>query len=86
MDDLPSDDIFSLDLSGFGAEGFTLRDRLDMTGHATGRIDPHINTDILGPDNKVLRRTASEEFGPADFRDLCNNQLPGFNGMQLGPD
>jgi hypothetical protein len=48
-----------------------------MTGHASGRIDPHVNTDLLGPGGGVLRQA-----GGVDFRDLCCNQLPGFNGMQ----
>jgi len=71
-------DLFKLDLGQFGAPGFTLQDRLDMTGHRSGLVDPHINTDVVGPTGSVLRNT-----GPGgDFRDLCHNQLPGFNGMQ----
>ena len=71
-------DLFNLDLGPMGTPGFTLRDRLDMTGHRHGRKDPHINTDIINPNGKVLRN-----FGPGqDFRDLSENQLPGFNRMQ----
>lgn len=70
-------DMFELDLGQFGAPGFTLRDRLDMTGHGSGRVDPHVNTDLVNSNDQVLRRS-----GGADFRDLAHNQLPGFNGMQ----
>lgn len=70
-------DMFELDLGQFGAPGFTLRDRLDMTGHGSGRVNPHLNSDLVNPNDQVLRRTEG-----ADFRDLTHNQLPGFNGMQ----
>lgn len=69
--------LFELDLGGFGAQGFSLNDRLDMTGHRYGQVDPHLNSDLAGPGGQVLRRV-----GGADFRDLTHNQLPGFNGMQ----
>ena len=68
--------LFEMDLTPFGAEGFTLEDRLDMTGHRSGRVDPHINTDLINPGGHVLR--------DEPFRDLSNNQLPGFNGMHNG--
>jgi hypothetical protein len=69
-------DLFEFDLSQFGANGFTLRDRLDMTGHRSGAVDPHINTDLLNPSGNVMRDPI--------HRDLSNNQLDGFNGMQRG--
>lgn len=72
-------DLFEMDLGEYGAPDFSLRDRLDMTGHPSGSVDPHINTDLINPQDRVLRR----EDG-ADYRDLCNNQLPGFHGMQDG--
>ncbi|MCK4871519.1 MAG: hypothetical protein KAS72_02225 [Phycisphaerales bacterium] len=68
-------ELFDMDLGAFGAPGFTLRDRLDLSGHSSGLVDPHINTDLINPNDNVLR-------GP--YRDLSNNQLPGFNGMQNG--
>ncbi len=73
-------ELFDLDLGQFGASGFTLRDRLDMTGHPKGNVDPHINSDlVINQSDYVLRKV-----GNADYRDLCSNQLPGFNGMQKG--
>lgn len=72
-------DLFEMDIGQFGAPGFSLRDRLDMTGHRSGRVHPHINTDILRPNGGVLGRVNG-----ADFRDLSHNQLPGFNEMQNG--
>jgi hypothetical protein len=72
-------DSFNLDLDLLGAPGFKLKERIDLSGHSSGKIDPHINVEIINPDNEILRKT-----GPsADFRDLTNNQLPGFNGMQV---
>lgn len=73
-------DLFDLDLSQFGTPGFTLSDRLDMTGHRSGRVDPHINTDILRADGSPLRYTGHR----GDFRDLSHNQIDGMNGMQSG--
>lgn len=70
-------DVFDLDLTPFGAPGFTLGDRVDFSGHKSGTVDPHMNSDIINPQGRVLRRE-----GPADFRDIVHNQLPGFNGMQ----
>ena len=75
-------ELFNMDLGPHGAPGFNLRDRLDMTGH--GHTDPHINTDMHGPGG-LLRGPYYGPCGPADFRDLTHNQLPGFNGMQFGP-
>lgn len=72
-------ELFDLDLGQFGAPGFTLRDRLDMSGHQSGNIDPHINSDLVNPNDVVLRKVSE-----TDYRDLCSNQLPGFNGMQKG--
>lgn len=66
---------FELDLGPFGAPGFQLRERLDFTGHASGRVLPHINADLCGPSG-VLGYTPG-----ADFRDLTHNQLPGFNNI-----
>ena len=60
--------LFELDLQ-FGAPGFVLRDRLDMSGHRSGRVLPHINSEVTFGGNVVIG-------------DLSNNQLPGFNGMQ----
>lgn len=72
-------ELFDLDLGKFGAKDFKLSDRLDMSGHRSGNIDPHINTDLINPSGQILRKD-----GKADFRDLSNNQLVGFNGMQKG--
>ena len=71
-------DLFDLDLSQFGAPGHTFRDRLDMTGHASGRVDPHINSEILRQDGSPLGYTRPR----GDFRDLAHNQIDGMNGMQ----
>lgn len=68
----------SLDLGQFDAPGFKLNERIDFSGHPSGRIDPHINVDLVNPNNDILRYTEPR----ADFRDLVSNQLPGFNGMQ----
>ncbi len=62
-----------VDLGQFGAPGFTLSDRVDLSGHSSGKVNPHLNSEILSPEGQALR-------GP--FRDLSSNQLPGFNGMQ----
>lgn len=70
-------DLFKMDLGDFGAPGFSLHDRLDMSGHQSGMVVPHLNTDLVNLNGNVLRRC-----GDADFRDLTHNQLPGFNGMQ----
>ena len=67
-----------LDLGPLGAPGFRMSERLDFSGHASGRVDPHVNVDIFTPQNTILRNTGPE----ADFRDITHNQLPGFNGMQ----
>ena len=72
-------DLFEMDLGPLGAPGFTLGDRLDMTGHPSGRVDPHINTDILCQNGSVASRV-----GNADFRDLAHNQVAGSNRMQNG--
>ena len=66
-------DLNRLDLGEFGAHGFELHDRLDMTGHLSGRVDPHINSEVIRSDNDQVT-----------IRDLSSNQLPGFNGMQNG--
>jgi len=68
---------FKLDLSSFGAPGFSLRERSDFSGHKNGRVDPHLNTEVMrqnpdGSQSKVVR-------------DLTNTQFPGFNGMQQKP-
>lgn len=65
----------NLDLGQFGAPGFTLNTRLDLSGHRSGLVDPHLNVDLEGPSGIMRQDT---------FRDLTNNQLPGFNGMQNG--
>lgn len=64
----------SVNLGPMGAPGFQLSDRLDMSGHASGSVLPHVNSEIINPSGSALR-------GPA-FRDLANNQVPGMNGMQ----
>ncbi|MEI7899676.1 MAG: hypothetical protein WCK89_05455 [bacterium] len=58
-----------LPLDQFGAPGFSLRERLDFSGHGNGRVTPHLNAELFNGD-RVLGR------------DLANTQLPGFNGMQ----
>jgi len=73
-------DLFEMDLGEFGAEGFSLRERADFTGHESGKVDPHENVDLLRGDD-ILRRCNDGEWR-ADFRDLTHNQFPGFNGMQ----
>lgn len=62
-----------LDLGRFGAMGFSLRDRLDMSGHRAGRTDPHVNSEVV-----------QSETEDKVARDLAANQLDGFNGMQNG--
>lgn len=62
LSDLPLDDL--------GAPGFTLRQRVDFSGHHTGLVTPHVNADVIGPCGNSL------------CRDLANTQVPGFNGMQ----
>jgi hypothetical protein len=57
-------------LGPFGAPDFTLSERLDMSGHKSGRVDPHLNTDVLNPSGTTVAR------------DLTNTQIPGMNGMQ----
>ena len=69
-------ELFEFDLGPYGAPGFKLGDRLDMTGHRSGMVDPHINTDLINPSSNVMRSP--------EYRDLSNNQLDGFNGMQKG--
>jgi len=68
-------DLFRLDLRKFGAPGFEIRDRLDMTGHRSGRVIPHINSEVVvaGTDKRVIVKSR---------QDLAANQVPGFNGMQ----
>ena len=68
--------LFEMDLGQFGAPGFQLRDRLDMSGHS-GK-EPHDNSAIINPCGQELRW-----FGRgSNFRDLSENRLPGFNGMR----
>ncbi len=57
-------------LESFGAKGFTLTDRLDLSGHAKGTVDPHLNSEVLKAD------------GTRVVRDLATTQIPGMNGMQ----
>jgi hypothetical protein len=64
-----------MDLSKLGAPGFQLRTDLDFSGHGSGLVDPHVNVRLINPSGDPMG-------GP--FRDLTNNQLPGFNGMQNG--
>ena len=72
-------ELFKMDLGPMGAPGFQLQDRLDMSGHQSGNVAPHLNSDLINPSGHILRNT-----GPGgDFRDLNHNQLPGFNGMQF---
>ena len=61
-----------LDLSGFGAPGFELRERLDLSGHASGRVVPHVNAEVLNSRDEVVAR------------DLASNQLDGFNILVNG--
>ncbi len=72
-------DGFELDLTELGAPGFSLNERIDLSGHQSGKVDPHINTEIIRHNGNVLRGTG--RLGD-DFRDLTHIQLPGFNGMQ----
>ena len=67
---------FRMPLDNFGAPGFTLKERVDFSGHKSGRVDPHVNLDILNSNDEKLT------FYKRKVGDLCNNQLPGFNGMQ----
>lgn len=60
----------NLPLDDFGASEFTLRERLDFSGHSSGRVTPHVNAELTDSSGNVLSR------------DLANTQLPGFNGMQ----
>lgn len=53
-------------------DGFTFQERLDFSGHKSGRVDPHINAEVFDSNGNVISFT----------RDLANNQLPGFNRMQ----
>lgn len=66
---------FEMDL-GPDAPGFSLRERVDLSGHNSGRVDPHVNVDLVNPSGRPL------DFFKQKTGDLCNNQLPGFNGMQ----
>jgi len=68
-------DLYGLDLSEYGAPGYELNIRLDGSGHRSGRVDPHLNADLMRGE-EVLRGR--------QFRDLISEQLPGFNGMQEG--
>ncbi len=63
-------DIDEVDLSSYGAPGFSLDTRLDLSGHQNGRVDPHINVEVTGQQDQVVSR------------DLTTTQLPGMNGMQ----
>lgn len=54
------------------APGFTFQDRVDFSGHQSGTVDPHVNSEVLGPNGGVV------------IHDLAHNQFPGFNGMQGG--
>ncbi len=56
-------------LDQFGAAGFSLRERVDFSGHRSGRVTPHVNAELINGDDVLAR-------------DLTNAQLPGFNGMQ----
>ena len=60
----------SLPLDDFGAPGYSLRERLDFSGHRSGLVTPHVNVELTNSSGEVVRR------------DLTNTQLPGFNGMQ----
>jgi hypothetical protein len=64
-----------LPLDQFGAPGFSLRERLDFSGHNSGRVTPHVNVELVNDSDRVLRRDC--------WRDLTSIQLPGFNGMQM---
>jgi len=73
--------MFEMDLGPYGAPGFSMNERLDFSGH--NNTTPHLNTDIVGPCGKV--GYSSGPYGAANFRDITNTQLPGFNGMQAPP-
>lgn len=64
----------SLSLDQFGAPGFELRERVDFSGHRSGRVTPHVNVELTNSSGQVLSR------------DLANSQLPGFNGMQASDE
>ena len=65
-------DLNGMDLGPYGAPGFELSDRLDMSGHRDGSVDPHINSEVIDSEQHKV------------CRDLAANQLPGWNGMQSG--
>ncbi len=70
---LQRDDNFlthKMQLDNLGAPGFSLNERVDFSGHSSGRVDPHLNTDLINPSGRVVKR------------DLTKTQLPGFNKMQ----
>lgn len=60
----------SLPLDAFGAPGFVLRERLDFSGHRSGRVTPHVNAELMSGSALIVER------------DLVSTQLPGFNDMQ----
>jgi len=60
----------SIPLDAFGAPGFSLQERVDFSGHRSGRVTPHVNAELVNNSGNVLSR------------DLANAQLPGFNSMQ----
>ena len=67
---------FEMDL-GPDAPGFSAIERVDFSGHNSGRVDPHVNVDLVNPSGQPM-----DFFKHKTGGDLCNNQLPGFNGIQ----
>ena len=62
-------DSFEMNLAKFGAPGFRFQERLDFSGHKSGRVLPHINAEVMNSaDQKVVR-------------DLTNTQLSGLNSL-----
>lgn len=70
--------MFELDLGEFGAPGFKYQERFDFSGHKSGKIDPHVNAEVYRVNEDFSQKVPFT-------RDLTNNQLPGFNGMQEKP-
>jgi len=69
---LPFGDLLNnkIPLDDFGAKGFSLNERCDFSGHKTGKVDPHFNSEIV-----------TDPF-PVE-RDLTKTQFPGFNQYQV---
>ena len=70
----PFGDILKQDLplDEFGAKNFNLTERLDFSGHNSGKVTPHLNSEITFDNNKIGKK----------YNDLTKTQLPGFNNYQ----